>query len=142
VEVTVKQDKKSYERSTTAKDDWLASRVPVPRRHLRSLARNTTMLDVDAGTRLCRQGEVPREVFILVDGSASVRRSGELVAALGEGDLFGETSLIRNVPYRSADVVVDTDAQVLVMSSSEFRYLYSNLVEFRTWADETASVHN
>jgi CRP-like cAMP-binding protein len=82
---------------------------------------NATVIGVDSGALLCRQGEVPREVMVVLDGTATVVRSGDThLATLRAGDVLGELALATNTPYRSADVVADGPMQLAVMSVREF----------------------
>jgi CRP-like cAMP-binding protein len=66
-----------------------------------------------------REGTIGRELVVIVEGTASVRRGGELVATLGPGDVAGEIALLA-VRSRTATVVADTDLVVLVASRIEF----------------------
>ena len=49
----------------------------------KSLARLMTCVPVKAGRALTTEGQSGREFMIIVDGQASVRRDGRLVATLG-----------------------------------------------------------
>ncbi len=88
----------------------------------RSLARLMTCVEVPAGRTLTTEGEPGREFMIIVDGQASVRRGGRLVATLGAGDFLGEMSLIAGTP-RSATVTAETDMVVEILNRREFSSL-------------------
>ena len=88
----------------------------------RSLARLMTCVEVPAGRTLTTEGEPGREFMIIVDGQASVRRGGRLVATLGAGDFLGEVSLIAGTP-RSATVTAETDMVVEILNRREFSSL-------------------
>ncbi len=92
------------------------------RAQLRSLARLMTCVDVPTGRALTTEGEVGREFMVVVDGQASVRREGRLVATLGPGDFVGEMSLIAGTP-RSATVTAETDMLVETLNRREFSTL-------------------
>lgn len=80
--------------------------------------------EVDAGTRLTRQGAPGYTFFVLVSGSASVEIDGEQVRVLGDGDFFGEVSMIAPVGGRqTATVVALTPSRVWRMFGSRFREL-------------------
>lgn len=100
--------------------------VPVlaslPSRALKRAASLMTPISFPAGKVLCREGAVGLEAFLLVSGSASVTRDGELLAKLGPGDLVGEGALIGS-GYRNATVVTDEPVTALVMSRREFSSL-------------------
>lgn len=106
---------------------------PSSKKDARRLASNTTVVDVAAGTVLCRQGEVPREVFVIVEGSVEVSRPSGPVAVLGVGEVFGELALLQEIPYRRADVVAETQSRLFVMSAREFAYLRDTVAPFRDW---------
>ena len=72
-----------------------------------------------AGYALADQGQTGREAFIIVDGSATVRRNGKKVAVLGPGAVVGELSLLDHGP-RTATVTTDTEATVLVLDQRHF----------------------
>mgnify|MGYP003711289727 CR=1 FL=1 len=73
---------------------------------LRSLVRLMTPVRVRAGRDLTREGETGREFMIIVDGTATVRRGGKVIATLGAGDFVGELSMLAGVP-RTATVTAE-----------------------------------
>ena len=85
----------------------------------RSLARLMTCVPVKAGRALTTEGQSGREFMIIVEGQASVRRDGHLVATLGPGEFFGEMSLIAGGP-RSATVTAETDMLIETLNRREF----------------------
>ena len=76
-------------------------------------------MTVKAGHELVRQGDIGREMFVLVNGEATAKRNGRKVATLGPGAAFGELSLLDRGP-RTATVTADTDCTLLVMAAREF----------------------
>jgi CRP-like cAMP-binding protein len=88
----------------------------------------TTLLRMRAGRRVVRGGEIGREVFILVSGTASVHdgETGEYLGTLRPGEVFGELSVLSGTPRR-ADVVANTDLEVLVMTPAEFSVLQTSV---------------
>lgn len=89
------------------------------KRDLQRIARASNELTLEAGAVLVDQGELGREAFVIVDGSATVSRNGRKVGTLGPGDAVGELSLLDHGP-RTARVVADTPITVLVLSTREF----------------------
>jgi CRP/FNR family cyclic AMP-dependent transcriptional regulator len=85
----------------------------------RSLARLMTCVPVKAGRTLTTEGQSGREFMIIVEGRASVRRDGHLMATLGPGEFFGEMSLIAGAP-RSATVTAETDMLIETLNRREF----------------------
>jgi CRP-like cAMP-binding protein len=89
------------------------------RKDLQKIARASDEVRVPAGRVLVEQGTIGRECFVIVDGTASVRRNGRKVATLGAGDYFGELSLLDKGP-RTATVDAATPLTVLVLGPREF----------------------
>jgi CRP/FNR family transcriptional regulator, cyclic AMP receptor protein len=110
---------------TMTKNDLteIAHELKMSRRERDALYRLTTVVELPAGTLLCRQGEVPRQAMIVLEGTASVLRGGKKVADVGAGDIVGELALVDNVPYRSADVTSTSGMTVAVMTPREFSAL-------------------
>jgi CRP/FNR family transcriptional regulator, cyclic AMP receptor protein len=86
---------------------------------LQKIARASDELDVPAGHVICDQGQMGREAFVLMSGSATVRRNGKKVTTLGPGSVVGELSLLDRGP-RTATVVTDTDTTLLVIDQRHF----------------------
>lgn len=102
--------------------DHLAS-VPLfsacSKKELQAVAKASDELGLPAGRHLCEQGTIGREAFVIVEGSAEVRRNGRKVATLGPGDCVGELALLDHGP-RTATVTAATDIVVLVLGAREF----------------------
>ena len=88
-------------------------------KELQTIARATDELTVPAGHVLTDQGQMGREAFVIVDGSATVKRNGKKVATLGPGSVVGELSLLDHGP-RTATVTTDSDTTVLVIEQRHF----------------------
>jgi CRP/FNR family transcriptional regulator, cyclic AMP receptor protein len=89
------------------------------RRELVQLERVCEDLEVEQGTVLCKEGEVGREFFVLVDGKVQVIRKGRRVATMGGGDFVGEIALVTELP-RTATVTAETPVRLFVLTSREF----------------------
>jgi CRP-like cAMP-binding protein len=79
-------------------------------------------IDVGAGKELIREGDRGREFFVMLDGTADVRRKGRKINALKPNDFFGEIALVSRSP-RTATVTTTSDAQLLVITATAFRTL-------------------
>lgn len=88
-------------------------------KELRDIAKATVELTLDEGKEFVTQGDVGREAFIIVEGSADVSRGGQKIATLGPGDCVGELALLDHGP-RTATVVANTPMTVLVLGPREF----------------------
>lgn len=86
---------------------------------LEKIAKAGDEVTISAGTVVVDQGQTGREAFVLLKGSATVRRNGKKVATLGPGAVIGELSLLDHGP-RTATVSADTDCTMLVISQRQF----------------------
>ncbi len=92
------------------------------KKELKAVSRLMTTIDIKAGRQLMTEGEPGREFLIIVDGTATVRRSGRVLAQVGSGDFLGELAVIAGVP-RTATVTADTAMTVSVLNRREFSAL-------------------
>jgi CRP/FNR family transcriptional regulator, cyclic AMP receptor protein len=76
-------------------------------------------LAIGAGEVILREGRLGRELFVILEGTATVTRDGRVVNVLGSGDHFGELAAIEAAP-RSATVTATSDLQVLIIGPREF----------------------
>jgi CRP-like cAMP-binding protein len=91
-------------------------------KELKSVASLMTPVRVKAGRVLTEEGQPGREFMIIIEGTATVRRSGKVVARLGPGDFFGELAVIAGVP-RTATVTADSDMLIETLNRREFSSL-------------------
>jgi CRP/FNR family cyclic AMP-dependent transcriptional regulator len=89
------------------------------KRDLQRIAKASNEIQREAGTVLVDQGDAGREAFVIIEGSATVKRNGRKVGTLGPGDAIGELSLLDHGP-RTATVSADTTITLLVLSAREF----------------------
>lgn len=75
------------------------------------------------GTVLFREGDPGGEMYVVQAGRVTIaKRVGDvemLLSTLGQGEFFGEMSILNNKP-RSATATVAEDAQILVIDSKTF----------------------
>lgn len=86
---------------------------------LARIAKACEQVTFPAGRVLIEQGQPGREAFIVVKGTAVVRRSGRKIAHVGPGAMIGELALLDHGP-RTATVVCETECDVLVLSQRHF----------------------
>jgi CRP/FNR family cyclic AMP-dependent transcriptional regulator len=77
-----------------------------------------------AGSPVVRQGDEDdtRRMYLVLSGQLRVCPTGgdgnQVLANLGPGAVFGEMSIVDGLE-RSADVIADTDSEVLVLSADD-----------------------
>jgi CRP/FNR family cyclic AMP-dependent transcriptional regulator len=82
------------------------------------IAKASNEVTVPAGTLLVDQGDAGRDAYVLIEGSATVKRNGRKVATLHSGDSIGELALLDHGP-RTASVTADTEVTALVLTPRE-----------------------
>jgi CRP/FNR family transcriptional regulator, cyclic AMP receptor protein len=104
----------------------LIKRVPLfshcSKKELGLVAQIADEIDLPEGKTLMREGDRGREFFVLVEGSADVRRRNRKVNTLGGGDFFGEIALVSQRP-RTATVTTSSPVRALVVTGQSFRSL-------------------
>jgi CRP/FNR family transcriptional regulator, cyclic AMP receptor protein len=89
------------------------------REELELLAALADELALPAGRVLMREGEVGRELVVLVEGDVDITQGGKRVATRSGNDFIGELALVTQKP-RSATVTATTALRVLVVSAHDF----------------------
>ena len=84
---------------------------------LRSIAQLGTPVDAEKGEFLTAQGSAGREFFLVLSGIASCRVGKREVAEFTTGGYFGELALLHG-GIRTADVVAETDMELLVLDAA------------------------
>jgi CRP/FNR family transcriptional regulator, cyclic AMP receptor protein len=80
----------------------------------------TREVTVEAGETLATQGDNAYEFFVIEAGEAEVRRDGEVIASVGQGDVVGEIGLLVT-GTRTASIVATTPMRLIAMFSREFK---------------------
>jgi len=110
-----------------AEEVELLKRIPlfanIDTSKLKLLAFTSERVRFPAGQVLCRQGEIGRAAFIIIDGEADVivdAETGPLtVASVGRNDFVGEIAILCDVT-RTATVQARTDLTALVIAKDQF----------------------
>jgi CRP/FNR family transcriptional regulator, cyclic AMP receptor protein len=112
-------------RGSNSKVDLLGT-VPLfaglSKRHLQQVARIADEIDLREGKELISEGYSGREFFILLDGSAEVRRKGRKVNIMSPGDFFGEIALLSD-RLTTATVTTTEPSRALVITRASFKSL-------------------
>jgi CRP-like cAMP-binding protein len=92
----------------------------LPAERLSSLATKFVPRSVPAGTDVVKFGEQGDEFYLVAKGQVDVLApDGKKLVTLGDGEVFGEIALLRNVP-RTATVRTTVDTLLLVLSREVF----------------------
>jgi len=116
----------AYAAAVVGKDERAARLRAVPLfstctdRQLEFIATRVDELDFPMGKVLTEEGQSGGDFFIIMSGSADVRRGGRTVNRMKAGDFFGEIALLDNGP-RSATVVATSPLRALVLGPSQFQ---------------------
>jgi MFS family permease len=86
---------------------------------LENLSRRLVEKDVPAGEVVIREGEPGDRVYLVAKGDFDVTCTRGAFPTIGEGEVFGEIALLRDVP-RTATVSARTDAVVLSLDRESF----------------------
>ena len=89
------------------------------KRDLTRIAKASNEITVPAGHVLVDQGDAGREAFLIIEGTATVKRNGRKVGTLVAGNSVGELALLDHGP-RTATVTADSELTALVLSAREF----------------------
>jgi CRP-like cAMP-binding protein len=93
------------------------------KKELQAVGHETDARTFPQGTTIIRQGEAGDAFYVMLDGSAVVRRNGRKVGELRAGDYFGELALLDPAP-RNADVVAASPSvSVAILNAGSFRSL-------------------
>jgi len=105
---------------------------------LKSIARSSKERSFKSGDEIVREGDLGVGFYLILGGSAEVRRAGRVLTRLGRGQFFGEMGLLDQQP-RSADVVALEETNCLVLSAPTFWSLVSTNPKIaRTMVQELA----
>lgn len=118
---------------------------PFSRSDRRELVERFRAREVGRGEVIITEGAQSDGLYVVLSGGVQVSRAGAVVAALGEGELFGEMSLLTR--SSAAATVTATrhtsllrlpreDFEVLILSHPQILELVSNLTDERQRANE------
>ena len=89
------------------------------KKELTTIGRASDEVNVASGKTIVEEGGSGHEFFLILNGTASVKRGGRKIATLNPGQYFGEMALLDRGP-RSATIVADSDMTLLVLGQREF----------------------
>ena len=103
---------------------WLFSECTAKEK--KTIGRALDEVVVEPGRVLVEEGTLGTEFYLIVSGTASVRRNNRKVATLAAGQHFGELALLDRHP-RNATVVSETEMDILVLGQREFNGLLETM---------------
>jgi CRP-like cAMP-binding protein len=86
---------------------------------LESLAARSSERTVSRGVAIVRAGEMGLGFYLILSGSADVRKEGHTMATLLPGQFFGESALLVAQP-RTADVMANSEVRCLTIDRESF----------------------
>jgi CRP-like cAMP-binding protein len=110
---------------------------PLARTEIEALAAATRLHYYSKGETILRQGDIGDSMFVIHDGSVSVRVPGDTpnvrreVAQLGPGNVFGEMALLTG-EARVADVVAITDVTALEIAKDALQPILADNPDLAT----------
>ena len=96
------------------------------RKELAAVVSTVELREAPEGEVLVRQGDSGDAFYVIIDGTAVVRRDGRDIAELRAGDFFGELALLDPAP-RNADVVAAGPVRVAAFDEDAFEGLLREL---------------
>jgi CRP/FNR family cyclic AMP-dependent transcriptional regulator len=101
------------------------------RTDVKAIAKLADEIDLRKGKEMTREGSPGREFFVLLEGTADVKKNGRKVNTLRPGDFFGEIALVSREP-RTATVVATSPVRALVITDRSFRRLLDESPQVKT----------
>jgi ATP-binding cassette subfamily B protein len=110
--------------------------------HLTAIADRFVTERYPRGKRIIEEGDPGDKLYIIVHGSAEVRKRGggeeRRLAILADGDVFGEVALLEDVP-RNATVVTRTACLMLTLGRQQFDHILATVPGLRTAFEQVAA---
>ena len=79
---------------------------------------NTKVLYYKKGQTILEEGDTSREAYIVNSGKVSVVKNDEILATLGQNEIFGELGWLQHIP-RSATVMAVEDVSLRVIKAED-----------------------
>jgi CRP/FNR family transcriptional regulator, cyclic AMP receptor protein len=92
---------------------------------LERLAAVAGEVSIDEGEELVTAGTSPYQLFAVEQGALDVRRDGETIATIGNGELVGERGIVER-GLRNASVVATESVRAIFLTADQVRKLRSD----------------
>ena len=86
-------------------------------------------VQIKSGDALMREGDNGDEMYVLIDGEATIEYRGMHFADIGPGDFVGELAVIDHSP-RLASVIARTNCKFVPVSRKRFEFLVAETPHF------------
>ena len=86
------------------------------------LAKVAGEVSIDAGDELLQAGTPPYQLFAIEEGSVEVRRNGETLATIGQGEVVGERGIVTR-GLRNATAVATGPVRAIFLTEDQMRAL-------------------
>ena len=100
------------------------------KKELDLISRHADEVSLPAGSVIMHEGDVAREVCVVLDGTVRVTRGGRVLNDLGPGEVVGEMGVVEAV-HRNATVTAVDDVRLVVMFGPEFTGVSDEIAEVR-----------
>lgn len=67
------------------------------------------------GSTIFSAGDEATEAYLIQDGEIIIKKDDKEIATLGQGDIFGEMAIIKNIPH-SSNAVANTKTTLVVIT--------------------------
>ncbi|MDO7596975.1 MAG: DUF294 nucleotidyltransferase-like domain-containing protein [Pseudomonadota bacterium] len=118
--------------------DFLRRHPPfsnLPDKELGSVANTVEVAYYRAQSTILLLGQNNHQWYVIRSGAVEVfRRDGQLYNRLGEGDFFGEQSLMLNRPVRFPVTALE-DTLIYLIGEETFNYLFDNFEDFADFVE-------
>ncbi|VXB02310.1 cyclic nucleotide-binding domain-containing protein [Nocardioides sp. AX2bis] len=128
-------------------DDVTARLTRVPRfadlskRELEKVAKAGRLVHLPAQWSLMAETTPADKAYVLLAGTAEVRRQGTVVATVGAGDLIGEIGVLQK-KLRTAAVVSTSELEVVHFTNEDLSRLAEEIPAFGRALEATAAAHD
>jgi len=84
--------------------------------HVQEIMHAADVIKISKGTVMVTEGEIDDSFFIILSGTAAVKKNDTTIASIGRGECFGEMAYLSG-ESRTATVMADTDCILLKISA-------------------------
>ncbi len=98
------------------------------KKHLQAVAKITDRVHVKEGRILIYEGQVVTHMYMIIEGSASVKLDDKVVATLGPGAVIGELAMVDDAPS-SATVTIEEESTVWLIPRAGFLPVWKDYPE-------------